>query len=118
MRIGTLQGGLTRFAMLRERLVQRLQALGLWPIPPHAFQSLEGAMQSALPQVRASTSFREGLRENLALAAERKTSGLVIEYQRSFRRLIVLGLSVGVVAAVVTTLVVVFRGRWAKEARC
>ena len=78
---------------------------------------LEGAVQVALPPVRPPARFRESLRENLALAARRKMSGLAIEYPRPFRDGMVLGISVGLVAATVAALVLFLRARLARAQR-
>ena len=68
-------------------------------------------MQGALRPVEPSASFREGLRGNLALAAQHKMAGLVVEYPKPFREGIVLGLSTGLLAAAIAVIVLLFRSR-------
>jgi hypothetical protein len=93
------------------RLVGRLQALGWLPMPPQVPEPLEDAVLVALSPVEPSAGFRDQLRHNLSVAARRQREGLLIEYPRPFRARILLGLSAGVVALVVTLLVLVFRSR-------
>ena len=98
-------------------LVQTLQEAGLWPRHQNTFNQLEGAVQEALSPVRPPANFRQGLRENLALAAKGKMSGLAIEYPKPFREGIILGISAGFLAAIITTLVIILRSRLARAER-
>lgn len=99
------------------RLVQALRRLARRENGLDSLGSLEGAVQVALPPVRPPARFRESLRENLALAAQRKMSGLVIEYPRPFREGMVLGISVGIAAATAAALVVLLRSRLVRAHR-
>jgi len=104
-------------AQKREELVQYLQIKGLLPAPTEDMTYLEGAMQKTLPRVRPPLSFRQSLRENLALAARRQVSGLVVEYPQPFRGGVLLGVSVGVFALLFTIMLLLLRARWAEAKR-
>ncbi len=94
-----------------KRLRDRLWMAGVLPYSPEGLEPLEGAMQDVLPPVEPSDSFRQGLRDNLAIAAQRRISGLVVEYPNPFRQVIILGISAGLVAATIATLLLVRRTR-------
>jgi hypothetical protein len=84
------------------------QAAETLSVPPQ----FEGAVQVALPKVEPSARFRENLRGNLALAAQHKMTGFVIEYPRPFREGIILAISAGLLAVVGgTILLVILRSR-------
>ena len=92
-------------------LVHRLQ--GAEPLsrnsqPP---DPLESAMRIALRPVVPSSSFREALRRNLSFATQGRILGLSVENPKPFRQGIILGVSAGLLAAAIATLVVVFRWR-------
>jgi len=72
---------------------------------------IESAVWGALRPVAPSANFREALRNNLSFAAQGQRAGLSIEYPKPFREGILLGVSVGLLAATVATLVLVFRSR-------
>ena len=113
----TLRLGRQQFDDLRKRMGDRLRVMGLLPYSPEGFEPLEGAVQGALPPVEPSNGFREGLRDNLAIAARRRISGLVVEYPSPFRQIIILGISAGLVAATIATLLLVRRTRPANVER-
>ena len=106
-----------RFADLRKRAGDRLRTMGFLPCSLEGIQPLEGAVQNALPPVEPSTGFRQALRDNLAIAAQRKMSGLVVEYPSPLRQVVILGISAGIVAATIATLVLVRRARPANAGR-
>lgn len=93
------------------RIVARLRRWGWLPLPPQMPEPLEDAVLIALRPVEPSADFRAQLRRNLSVAALRQREGLLIEYPRPFRARMVLGLSAGVAALLVTLLVLVFRSR-------
>jgi hypothetical protein len=101
----------------RRRLFHNLRAWGVVRIDPEELDQLESAMGGAMHQVRPSTDFRSHLRDNLALAARQRVSGLAIEYPPPVRQGIILGLSAGLLAATVTALVFILRGHWARIER-
>lgn len=68
-------------------------------------------MADAMYRVRPAASFRDALQENLVLAAQQRASGLEIEYPKAFREGMILGISAGLLAAVVATLVLLFRSK-------
>jgi len=100
-----MMGRITRLLQHPIQAVRRLYK------PPSLPWGFEGAVQGALRPVEPSASFRAGLRGNLTLAAQHKMSGLVVEYPKPFREGVILGLSTGLLAAVVTALVLIFRSR-------
>lgn len=76
-----------------------------------AWPEIEGAVGDALRPVGPSDRFRETLRNNLSMAAESRLSGLVIEYPKPYRGLILLGLSASLLAALVTAFALWMRSR-------
>jgi len=106
---GNLQPTWHRLALLGRHLTDRLEMFGLWPTRPQLVEPLENAVQAALRPIEAPRAFRESLRHNLTIAAQRQAGGLVIEYPRPLREGIVLGLSAGLLAAAITVLVLLFR---------
>jgi hypothetical protein len=96
----------------RRRLFHNLRALGVVRVEPEEIDHLESVMGGALHQVHPSSGFRSHLRDNLALAAQQRMAGLAIEYPRPLRQAVLLGVSAGLLAAIVTALVFILRGRW------
>jgi len=113
---GALRPAQARLAYIGGFVGQQLQEAGLLPIS-EPLEPLEDVVQTALHPVGPSPSFRENLRSNLLIAAERKITGLVIEYPRPFREGIVLGLSMGLLATILATLALVFRSRFSQHGR-
>ncbi len=103
---------------LWDWLIQFLQATGLLPQPPTQAISepLESAMERTFRPVGPSESFRANLRDNLQVAIQHRADGMVVEYPYILRYRVVLGVSAGVVAAALATLVLMFRPR-SRDAR-
>ena len=97
--------------------VDVLKGPRLWPKRPKTLDQLEGAVQVALPPVKPTADFRRNLRSDLALAAQSKVSGLVIEYPKPFREGIILGVAAGLFAAAVTAIVLLFHSRLSRAER-
>jgi hypothetical protein len=106
-----LQSAFQRLRTWWRRWLQDLQILGLWPASPKEMKGLEETIQDSISLVKPKAGFREKLRENLSLAAERKISGIVVEYPKPFRGEIIIGISAGLLAATVATLLLVHRAR-------
>ena len=96
-----------RWRLLKDAL---LAQMGLSDVTEHLVP-LEGAVQHALPPVAPSRQFRESLRDNLSVAAQHRLSGLVIEYPRPFREVLVLSVLLGLITASIGTIVLVRRSR-------
>ena len=79
-------------------------------------RSLESAMEHTFRPVGPSESFRANLRDNLQVAIQHRADGMVVEYPYILRYRVVLGVSAGVVAAALATLVLMFRPR-SRDAR-
>ena len=94
-----------------KRWIQDLQILGLWPPPPEEVKEIEEIIQGNIPPVTPQAGFRKKLRDNLSLAAQRKISGIVVEYPKPFRGELIIGISAGLLAATIATLLLVFRAR-------
>ena len=107
----TLAKARQRFYDVWEYLARVPERMRLRSNDLNGVDQLEGRMQMALPPVKPPTDFRQRLRDNLELAAQRKTSGLMIEYPKPFRESIILGISAGILTTVVTILVLVFFSR-------
>ncbi|MGI5915577.1 MAG: hypothetical protein ACOX9A_03910 [Anaerolineae bacterium] len=95
----------------RRKALQMLRSVGLIPERPEALGQIEGAVQGAFSPIHPPAQFRESLRQNLMLAAQQRSSGLSIEYPTPVRESIILGVSAGVLAALVAVLVLVLRSR-------
>ncbi len=67
-------------------------------VPQEELDALEASLQRALRPVAAPESFRDGLRHNLATAAQRRDAGLRVETYRSYRQGILVGTAVGLAA--------------------
>jgi len=106
-----LRRGVWRLNSLVRQLVCRLQNVGPSPrnLPPA--DALERAVRGALHPVAPSTGFRDTLRRNLSFAARGRMAGLSVEHPKAYRPRIVLGVSAGLLAATITTVVVLFRLR-------
>jgi hypothetical protein len=101
-----------RIDLYRRRLFHNLRALGVIRARPEELEDLESAMEGALhQQVHPSSDFRRQLRHNLDLAAKQRCSGLAIEYNRPIRQGLILGVSAGLLAAALTAVIFVIRGR-------
>ncbi len=72
---------------------------------------LEGAVQSTLAPVRPQSGFRENLRENLALAARGRATGLAVDAEPDVRQSLYLGITAGLLAVAIAALVVFSRYR-------
>jgi hypothetical protein len=94
-----------------EWLCQFLQATGLLPNPPKTMDSLESAMEHTFKPVEPSESFRASLRDNLQIAVQHRADGMVVEYPYILRYRAVLGVSAGILAAAVATLIFIFKPR-------
>ena len=92
-------------------LVHRLRGADPLSRNSQSLHPLESAMRIALRPVVPSSSFREALRRNLSFATQGRMLGLSVEHPRPFRQGIILGVSAGLLAAAIATLVVVFRWR-------
>jgi len=92
-------------------LVHRLQGAEPLSRNSESPDPLESAMRIALRPVVPSSSFREALRRNLSFATQGRILGLSVENPKPFRQGIILGVSAGLLAAAIATLVVVFRWR-------
>ena len=93
-----------------------LQRIGVLPRPHPSYEPVEDAVQETLRPVEPSDTFRRSLREDLAFAAHRRGSGLIIEPFRPFREGLVLGVVFGFIAILGTTLLIALRPR--QPARC
>jgi hypothetical protein len=78
---------------------------------------VEDAVQVALHPVEPSADFRQSLHSNLAMAAQHRMAGLVIEYPHPFRESLILGISAGLLAATLAVLLLVLRSRSTKKGR-
>ncbi len=105
----SFQNGLSRVAELNARMRQRLELVGLLPPPDEEPEPLKSAVQVALQPIRTPSNFRQSLRNNLTIAAQHRMSGLVVEYPRPWRQGVMLGLSLGFLAATVAAFVLLFR---------
>ena len=116
-RITALEKATRRIGDWWGRWAQILVSADMRSKHPRAWDRLEGEMQLALTPVRPSPGFREGLRSNLTLAAQRRMSDLVIEYPKPYRQGIILGVSAGLLAATIAAVVLVFHSRMASAGR-
>jgi hypothetical protein len=83
---------------------------------PHAqrptdIEPIEGSVQSALHPVETPRGFRETLRDNLQVAAQRRQTGLQVDYSRPVRQLVLLTVSLGVIVATITTVLLARRNQ-------
>jgi hypothetical protein len=73
-------------------------------------EEFEIALQRTMRPVNPSNDFRDGLRNNLAVAANRRYSGLEIEARQSYSQGLLVGATLGISAVVVGTLfLLIFR---------
>ena len=103
------QRALQQIEVWWRRWLQDLQILGLCPSPSEEVKGMEKIIQGSIPPVTPQAGFRKKLRENLSIAAQRKMSGIVIEYPKPFRGEIIIGISAGLLAATIATLLLVAR---------
>ena len=103
---------------ITRQLYERVQYLAqvVWATnpridPPAGLDALAQEMEGALGLVRPPEDFRQRLGNNLALAAQRRMSGMAIEPPRPFRGGIIYGVSAGLVATIAIILVLVLRVR-------
>jgi len=98
---------------LWEKLCRSLQTLGLLPVPtePATSDPLESVIEHTFTPVEPSESFRANLRDNLQIAIQHQADGVVVEYPNVLHYRAVLGVSAGILAAAVATLVLIFRPR-------
>ena len=96
---------------LLGRLVRRLQGVGVSSKNSASSDALASAARAALRPVVPSSGFREALRSNLSFAVRQKMVGLSVECPKPFRQRIILGLSAGLLAAAMATLLLVLRSR-------
>jgi hypothetical protein len=78
---------------------------------PPDVEPIEGRVQSALQPVEMPRGFRETLRDNLRVAAQQHQTGLRVEYPRPIRQLVLLTVSLGIVVATVTTVLLARRNQ-------
>jgi hypothetical protein len=83
-----------------------LQEIGVLPRPRPSYEPVEDVVQETLRPVEPSDTFRQSLRNDLAFAAHRRDSGLIVEPLRPFREGLVLGVVFGFIAILGTTLLV------------
>jgi len=107
----TVRPGWWRLGDLLRQLARRLPGVGPLSKNSPSSDALESAARAALRPVVPSGDFREALRNNLSFAAQGKMAGLSVECPKPFRQGIILGLSAGLLAATIATLVVVLRSR-------
>jgi len=98
-----------------ERLGRRGKARPVAHVPRARrladMEPIEGTVQNALHPVEPPRGFREALRDNLRVAAQQRQTGLRVEYPRPIRQVIWLTVSLGVVVATVTTVLLARRGQ-------
>ncbi|MCE5258824.1 MAG: hypothetical protein LLG44_07140 [Chloroflexi bacterium] len=70
--------------------------------------AFETTLQRTLRPVNAPVDFRQGLRRNLAVAAQRQYTGMQVEAHRSYRQGILIGTSIGLAGLVVGILLYLF----------
>ena len=104
-------------AVLRQRARRNLEAMGLLSVPSQSLNPLESAMDAALSHVRPPADFRQVLGENLSLAAHSRNSGLRVENPRHLREGIILGVSAGLLAALIATFILLMHSRPASPQR-
>jgi hypothetical protein len=95
-----------QFAWLHRRRRQPVDASlaqARRPEQDASIEPFEGKVQSALHPVEPPTGFRETLRENLRVAERQRQTGMRVEYPKPIRELVLLTLSLGVVVATITT---------------
>jgi len=97
-----------------ERL---LQETGVLPPSDPSYEPLEDVVQETLRPVEPSHVFRQSLQSELAYAAGRRGSGLIVERPRPFREGLILGAAFGFIAIMVTTLLVALWPRQAARRR-
>ena len=107
----TVRPGWWRLGDLLRQLARRLPGVGPLSKNSPSSDALESAARAALRPVMPSRDFREALRSNLSFAAQGKMTGLSIECPKPLRRVVILGVSAGLLAATITTLVLVLRSR-------
>lgn len=73
-------------------------------------------MRGALRPIIPPAGFRETLRSNLSLAETHKATGLVVEYPRPYRALLLMSLTGGLLVAA-TALLVVLHSRPGRATR-
>jgi len=95
----------------------RLQWIGLLPPSDLSYEPLEDVVQETLRPVEPSHVFRQSLQSELAYAAGRRGSGLIVERPRPFREGLILGAAFGFIAIMVTTLLVALWPRQAARRR-
>lgn len=100
-----------RIRSVAQLLALWLQRAGLWPTPPDMVADIEELMGRTLKPVNTPDGFRRNLGQNLALAAQRRTSGFILERPRGRRHRLTMAISAGLLMAMVTTLVLAFRSR-------
>ena len=97
-----------------REFAERLRIAGLLPASSEDLEPVAGVVQEhAFDRVEPSRAFREDLRKNLTIAAQLRNSGLVVEYPKPIREIILLGTGVAFLIACITTLILVFRSRGA-----
>ena len=106
-----IERGQRRFDDRWSLLTDALRRRAMSSDPGDRLAPLEGAVQHALPPVTPSHQFRESLRDNLSVAAQHRVSGLVIEYPKPLREVIVLSVLFGLITATIGTVILVRRSR-------
>lgn len=99
----------SRWAAIRREAAQRLRGRG--PLPREEWIDLEGAVQGTLQPVQPQSGFRENLRENLALAARGRSTGLAVAPPTEVRQSLYLGITAGLLAVAIAALLVFSRYR-------
>lgn len=95
--------GMPRWQQLAARLQNKRSR-----VTDEELQELEIALQHSLRPVDPPTAFRDGLRRNLAVAAQRRYAGLEIAARRSYRQGILVGSSIGFLALILGSLLYLF----------
>jgi hypothetical protein len=83
-----------------QQVVEQLQA-GRAKESNAELDEFEVALQRTMRPVHAPVEFREGLRNNLAVAAQRRFVGLEVEAKQSYSQGLLMGATMGLSAAVV-----------------
>jgi hypothetical protein len=94
-----------------QHVVEQLQAKRIGE-PDTDLEEFEIALQRSMRTVDPPVNFRDGLRNNLAVAAKRRYVGLEVEARQSYSQGLLVGASMGIIAALFgTILYFIFRPR-------
>jgi len=90
-----------------ERLKEELWGLGILPMPKGIVEEMEQSMQGVLSPVKPLSRFREGLRRDLDMVAQRRMAGLIIEYPKPLHRRTALGIAASLLAAMTAMVLII-----------